>query len=578
MPSVRRAVLISLILLFACGQATPRPRMPAVRRQPQVIFVGLDGADWQLLDQFMTDGTMPNLARLAREGDRRVLLTIHPPLSPLVWTTELTGVSPLEHRILDFTRFNPVTRKKEPITSDERAVPAIWNMATYGGKRVAVFGMWATYPAEEINGTIVSDRLFSFQYDAEPPPGAVWPATDEAAARNAVRDVAAHSGFDAMLAYFPWLTSAEYDRLAANPNPFAHPVTSMRRIIVETEVLHRVGKERIARDHPDLAIVYFQGTDAIGHLFAPYYPPKIEGISDADFARYSRVPVAYFHRIDAILGDYIELARQNGSQLIIASDHGFVWGAGRTPVSSLAAATAGQWHRDQGIYLRWHPGVRLPAASRGEVRAAEICGILLDALKLPRNLDEYRRRFRRARIAVANNDAGDEQIAKLKALVYIGSGEPSTAPAGSTSTRTAASYDNEGLLLREAGRYDEAIAAYENALRLDPNSAAAMWNLSALLHRMHREPRRADALLDQAIARNGKQPAWLLYRGRYRLEKKDCRGARDDFARSALLEPNNALVFASLGTAELCLGNRDAANRAFQRSLQIDPDQPALKR
>lgn len=576
---MRRIALVSLLLL-ACGREVPRPRIPAaVRPQPRVIFIGLDGADWQMLDPLMGDGTMPNLARLVREGDRRVLLTIHPPLSPLVWTTEMTGVSPLEHRILDFTRFNPVTRKKEPITSDERAVPAIWNMATYGGKRVGVFGMWATYPAEEVNGTIVSDRLFSFQYDAEPPPGAVFPAGDETAARNAVRDVAAHTGFDAMHVYFPWLTSADYDRLAANPNPFANPVTAMRRIVIETEVLHRLAREWIARDRPDLAVVYFQGTDAVGHLFAPYYPPKLEGISDADFARYSGVPAAYFRRIDSILGDYVALARQNGSQIIIASDHGFVWGAGRTPMSSLAAATAGQWHRDQGIYLRWHPGVRLPVVSSGAVKAGDICGILLDILRLPRNLDDYRRRFRRARAAApAATDAGDEQIAKLKALGYIGSGEPITAPAGSTSTRTAASHDNEGLLLREAGRNDEAIGAFESALRIDPKSAAALWNLSDLLHRLHRDPQRADALLDQALAIDPNEPTWLLYRGRYRLEKKDCRGADDDFAHAAGLAPNNALIFTSLGTAELCLGHRDAANRAFQRSLQLDPNQPALRR
>src|SRR5260370_16891152 len=110
--------------------------MPAVGRQPRVIFVGLDGADWQLLDQFMTDGTMPNLARLAREGDRRVLLTIHPPLSPLVWTTELTGVSPLEHRIPDFTRFNPLPPKKQPLPTPTPPLPPPSNMSPHAPKHL----------------------------------------------------------------------------------------------------------------------------------------------------------------------------------------------------------------------------------------------------------------------------------------------------------------------------------------------------------------------------------------------------------------------------------------------------------
>src|SRR5262245_11187408 len=67
----------------------------AGRAQPgrPVIFVGLDGADWQLLDRYVAAGAMPNLARLLAEGAGGALETIHPPLSPIVWTSMMTGVS-----------------------------------------------------------------------------------------------------------------------------------------------------------------------------------------------------------------------------------------------------------------------------------------------------------------------------------------------------------------------------------------------------------------------------------------------------------------------------------------------------
>src|SRR5207245_6762888 len=136
--------------------------VPPTATSPPVICTGLDGADWQLLDAYIARGMMPNLARLVRERTSGSPTTDHPPLSPLVWTTMMTGVSPLEHQILDFVRFNPSTGQKEPITSDERHVPAIWNMATMGGKRVAVLGLWATYPAEPVHGLMVSDRLCTF--------------------------------------------------------------------------------------------------------------------------------------------------------------------------------------------------------------------------------------------------------------------------------------------------------------------------------------------------------------------------------------------------------------------------------
>lgn len=548
----RKWLLIIVAIFIACARTEPPAPPPA----PRVIFLGLDGADWQLLDRYTADGTMPNLAKLVASGDKRVLKTQHPPLSPLVWTTMMTGVSPLEHRILDFTRFNPVTHAREPITSDERAVPAIWNMATLNGKHVDVFGLWATYPAEPINGTLVSDRLFSFQFDeATPPPGAVSPATEEAWARNAANTVAHAIGFDALRDYVPSLTHDEYD---------AHPISDLRRLLIETEVLHRLAKERIARDKPELAIVYLQGTDAIGHLFAPFVAPKLAAVSQADYDRFHDVPRRYFARIDAIIGDYAALAQSSGAKLVIASDHGFVWGEGRSPVSSTAVATAAKWHRDDGIFLHW-PG----RYSRDVNSVAGICSTLLDLAGMPRDVSSYRRRFHARKTAVPTA-AANAELQQLKSLGYLGSSEPSSG----TGTRTAGSYNNEGLLLRERGDEAAAITAFESALRVDPNSASAMWNLSDLLRKTHRDDARAAQLLDHALALDANEPRWLLMRGRYALERHDCAAALKDFRRAEPLAPNDAILFASIGAAELCLGNEAAAHAAFNRSLQIDPSQP----
>jgi tetratricopeptide (TPR) repeat protein len=439
-----KRLLIALLVAAACAKPAEPPR-------PRVIFVGLDGADWQLLDKLMADGTMPNLAALARDGARGPLLTQHPPLSPLVWTTMMTGVSPLQHRILDFTRYNPVTRQREPITSDERAVLAIWNMVSSTGRRVDVVGLWATYPPEKVNGTIVSDREI----------------------------VEKGSG------------------------------TGVERIKIETELRHTTMRQLIDKDHPDLAIVYFDGTDALGHLLAP------------------DVPRDYFARIDAIAGDYRTLAEKTGATLLIASDHGFDWTkpSGKQPADN---------HRDEGIVLRYPRGP-LPRS------VVDICPTLLELLGMPRDVDAYRRSYRRAQPA-APTPAANEQIAKLKALGYVGGNEPSS----STSTRTAGSWSNEGLILRDEGRAEDAIAAFEQALKVDPEHAATKWNLSRS----------------------------LLLRGKDALKRNDCASALKDFARAIELVPNDALAFASRGTAQLCLGDERAAQASFRRSLDIDPNQP----
>ena len=295
------------------GIATGRP----------VIFVGLDGADWQLLDDYIASGAMPNLARLTREGTSGVLETIRPPLSPLIWTSMMTGVSPLDHGILDFVQFNAKTGAKEPITSSLRRAPAIWNMASSAGKRVAALGLWATYPAETVNGTIVSDRLFTFLFkEAAPPAGIVFPAGRDQWARDALQHAGQTVDEAALRQYLPWLTHDDYRKFAESDDPYAQPVSALRRILIDTQVYDTLGRDAIQRDRPDLAIVYIEGTDTIGHVFSPFAPPRQPQVSQADYDHFHDVPARYFTQIDATLGEYIRLAEQDRKSTRLNSSHG----------------------------------------------------------------------------------------------------------------------------------------------------------------------------------------------------------------------------------------------------------------
>jgi tetratricopeptide (TPR) repeat protein len=638
-------IALAILCLFglACRQ-TPEPApkaadaavpaavpaiVHAVHEGRRVIFVGLDGADWQLLDGYMQAGLMPNLAALAREGRTAVLSTIHPPLSPLVWTTMMTGTSPLDHGILDFTRRNPQTGDLEPITSGERRVPAIWNLAAEAGKSVAVFGLWATWPAEPVRGLLVADRLSSFTAgDRPPPPGVVYPPAQEAWARETLAHADAAVDYDALRAYLPWLGPEEYDRWKAAPDPYAHPVSALRRILVETRAYQAMATSWLAREKPDLAVVYFQGTDTLGHIFAPYAPPRQEAVSEDDFQRFSKVPELYFAEMDRLLGDYRKLAEASGSVLMIASDHGFRWKEGRpSQLSSAAAATAGRWHRDEGIYLIRGPSV--PASDlRGQGNVLQVCGTLMNLLGMPPSggvagppltgvqaspdvLVNYRDHWRPSDPVRTDPKAGQEEIEKLRSLGYIGSGSTGK-PAEAGSTRTAASYNNEGLLRRERGETEAGIAAFEKALALEENSASALWNLSDLLHSQQRDLDRSDDLLVRALAaglpegvdyaaaravlytRSGEaerglrlldrtlqtrpaDPRLHLLRGRYHLERHHCQQALADFD-AATADPKSALAQSSAGIARLCLNDSAGAAGNFRKSLEIDPNQPEIRR
>jgi predicted AlkP superfamily phosphohydrolase/phosphomutase len=71
-------------------------------RVRKIIFLGLDGLDPRTTERLMTEGKLPNLARLAAEGSYKRLRTTFPALSPVAWSTFATGVSPAKHNIFDF--------------------------------------------------------------------------------------------------------------------------------------------------------------------------------------------------------------------------------------------------------------------------------------------------------------------------------------------------------------------------------------------------------------------------------------------------------------------------------------------
>ena len=65
----RRA--LAFLALLACAPfvaACRGARAPESARR--VVVVGLDGADWELLDGYLKAGAMPQLARLVAEGRR----------------------------------------------------------------------------------------------------------------------------------------------------------------------------------------------------------------------------------------------------------------------------------------------------------------------------------------------------------------------------------------------------------------------------------------------------------------------------------------------------------------------------
>jgi predicted AlkP superfamily phosphohydrolase/phosphomutase len=76
-------------------------------RIDRLVIVGLDGLDPTLAEKFMAEGKLPNLSRIRAEGAYAPLRTTTPSISPVAWSSFMTGTNPSKHNIFDFLSRDP---------------------------------------------------------------------------------------------------------------------------------------------------------------------------------------------------------------------------------------------------------------------------------------------------------------------------------------------------------------------------------------------------------------------------------------------------------------------------------------
>ncbi len=70
----------------------------------KVVILGFDGADAALVEQYLSEGRLPNLARLRADGFYAPLRPTNPPQTPVSWASFITGLNPGRTEIFDFLR------------------------------------------------------------------------------------------------------------------------------------------------------------------------------------------------------------------------------------------------------------------------------------------------------------------------------------------------------------------------------------------------------------------------------------------------------------------------------------------
>ncbi|MCD4690917.1 alkaline phosphatase family protein [bacterium] len=273
--------------------------------RPRVAVIGVDGCDWEMLAPLVDAGELPNFARLIERGSYGPLLSMEPMISPRIWTTIATGELPEEHGVIGFVNDAGV-----PVNATMRRVPAVWEIVSAYGGVSAVNGWYVTWPADEIRGYMVSDRVHSLLRGVTQ----IWHSIEGRPTNERLQS-------------FGWfIFDAEYKRYGKDERRY-----QQNRIIDEPlrwgylrdAIYGRLAHELIPRYEPDFTAVYFRGVDFVQHFFWQYTDrSSFPGVTDDEAHAYGEVIGNYYRYQDRLLGRLLDDLGSDVNVLLV-SDHGF---------------------------------------------------------------------------------------------------------------------------------------------------------------------------------------------------------------------------------------------------------------
>jgi predicted AlkP superfamily phosphohydrolase/phosphomutase len=146
----------------------------------RAVILGFDGMDPELTERFIAEGRLPNLAKLREQATFRKLQTTFPPVSPVAWSTFMTGVNPGKHNIYDFLardvgNYLPylssaeIKGPKRSLKIGKYTIPLggarikrmrrgtpFWHWLGEAGIFCSVIRVPATFPPEKFSGVLLS--------------------------------------------------------------------------------------------------------------------------------------------------------------------------------------------------------------------------------------------------------------------------------------------------------------------------------------------------------------------------------------------------------------------------------------
>jgi predicted AlkP superfamily phosphohydrolase/phosphomutase len=311
-------------------------------RRAHVVLIGVDGATFAVLDPMMRDGVMPFLRDWSRGGVRAVLGSTAHPLTPIAWTTLMTGRYPGNHGVFDFVRAD--LHAPQPSyalgTSADVRVETLWAIASRHGRRVTCLNFPCMFPPPPIDGFVVPGFV-PWRYLAR----AVHPRDLYPRLKNL-------PDFDAKELALDWDT----ERKALQGLPESEFEDWIRFHIAREAQWFSIAQFLMREEPCELTAILFDGVDKLQHLCYHLIDPAIASQHTSAWAQRVRgLCLEFFRQLDRFIGAIVKDAGP-AARVFIASDHGF-------HAAGNQIFYANVWLEEQG-YFGWKEGTTLDHEGR----------------------------------------------------------------------------------------------------------------------------------------------------------------------------------------------------------------------
>lgn len=301
----------------------------------RTLIIGIDGANWQLLNSLIEINQLPTLKKLKEKLNHSVLESTIPPLTGPAWITFATGKNPGEHGCFGFTLPEQDLDTTKAIDASKIKTPTFYERLSANNQKCILVNLPGSYPPKTNNITVTSLLTRGDEF------------------------------------FFPKEKREEYSKLLKNyklvPDPKINQTGAFIRELLSIErARFKLGKKLFQQEEWLVFFYLFSASDWVNHKF----------YSDMLTNPKHPATVVYQH-IDEYLGWFIE-NKDEDTNLIVMSDHGFK--------SYQGAFYINEWLKKEGYLKYSHGNIQHAAHERRQAETQRAKGTPLINLDLRKEI------------------------------------------------------------------------------------------------------------------------------------------------------------------------------------------------